>query len=297
VQRSKPSSRQLSMNSEKLKGATGIQEKVISGFGDEWARLPQDRLSENERSQIFENYFSIFPWQRLPEDGGTGADIGCGSGRWAALVAPKVKRLHAVDGSQKALDVAKTNLSKYGNIQFHHATVDKLPFRKNSLNFAYCLGVLHAVPDTAEAIKSISKTLRPGAPFLLYLYYKFDNRPLWYRLCWHLSTLFRFLISRLPYIARYALTQVIALLIYWPAARSAKLLEAIGSCPDAWPLAYYRDKSLYVMRTDALDRFGTLLEKRFTRPEIQSMLADAGFEEVRFSNRPPYWCVIGIKKT
>ena len=272
-----------------------IGEKVISGFGDEWTRFPQDRLSENERRKIFEDYFSIFPWERLPKSGGVGADIGCGSGRWATVVAPKVRLLHLVDPSQEALKVAERNLAGYGNIQFHVATVKQLPFAEGFLDFAYCLGVLHAVPDTVGAIHALSRTLKPGAPVLIYLYYKFDNRPFWYRAIWHLSTFFRILISRLPYFARYAVTQAIALFIYWPLARAAKLLDVVYSCPETWPLAYYRDKSFYVMRTDALDRFGTMLEKRFTREEIRSMLAEAGFEQIVFSERPPYWCVVGIK--
>jgi hypothetical protein len=53
---------------------------------------------------------------------------------------------------------------------------------------------------------------------------------------------------------------------------------------------------LYVMRNDALDRFGTVLEQRFTQQEIAAMLHDAGFEAVAFSDRPPYWCATGVKR-
>ena len=49
------------------------------------------------------------------------------------------------------------------------------------------------------------------------------------------------------------------------------------------------------MRTDALDRFGTRLEKRFTASEIRSMMGAAGLERVALSEQPPYWCAIGYK--
>jgi hypothetical protein len=49
------------------------------------------------------------------------------------------------------------------------------------------------------------------------------------------------------------------------------------------------------MRTDALDRFGTRLEKRFTRPQVTELLEDAGLERVRVSDAPPYWCAVGFK--
>ena len=37
-------------------------------------------------------------------------DMGCGSGRWSKLVAPKVKRLNCIDPSLEALNVARKNL-------------------------------------------------------------------------------------------------------------------------------------------------------------------------------------------
>jgi hypothetical protein len=62
-----------------------------------------------------------------------------------------------------------------------------------------------------------------------------------------------------------------------------------------FPLAYYADKSFYVMRTDAYDRFCTRLEKRFRRSEVEHMLTCAGFKDVVFSDRQPFWCAVGIK--
>ena len=49
------------------------------------------------------------------------------------------------------------------------------------------------------------------------------------------------------------------------------------------------------MQTDALDRFGTSLEKRFSRLEIEQMMKDSGLKEIRFSEQEPYWCAMGVK--
>ena len=49
------------------------------------------------------------------------------------------------------------------------------------------------------------------------------------------------------------------------------------------------------MRTDALDRFGTRLEKRFTRKEIAQMMKLAGLERIAFSDSP-CWCAMGYRK-
>jgi len=51
------------------------------------------------------------------------------------------------------------------------------------------------------------------------------------------------------------------------------------------------------MQTDALDRFGTKLERRFTKKQIRTMMEDAGLANVEFSNNEPFWCAVGIKST
>ena len=48
------------------------------------------------------------------------------------------------------------------------------------------------------------------------------------------------------------------------------------------------------MRTDALDRFGTKLEKRFTKIEIEQMMTNAGLERITFSTRS-FWTALGFK--
>ena len=83
---------------------------VVKDFGSEWTRFDQSRLSEADRIEMFHSFFHIFPWAELPSKA-VGADIGCGSGRWAALVAPQVGHLHLVDPSGDALSVAKQNLA------------------------------------------------------------------------------------------------------------------------------------------------------------------------------------------
>ena len=57
-------------------------------------------------------YFSIFPWDKLPKTA-VGFDMGCGSGRWAKLLAPRVSHLICIDPSTYALDIAKAEILKY----------------------------------------------------------------------------------------------------------------------------------------------------------------------------------------
>jgi ubiquinone/menaquinone biosynthesis C-methylase UbiE len=271
-----------------------LDPQVARGFGQEWSTFRQDadHLSQQQRQDIFDDYFRIFPWQLLPPGGGVGIDVGCGTGRWSMLVAPRVAHLHLLDASPEALAVAQQNLKSATNVSYHAASVAAMPLPPRSLDFAYSLGVLHHVPDTQAAIETIAAVLKPGAPFLVYLYYALDNRPMWYRTLWRATNMARLVISRLPHPLRLGISQVIATLVYWPLAGLARLFSAHA---QALPLSYYADKSFYVMRTDAYDRFCTRLEKRFTRNEIETMLKHAGFVNIIFSDRMPFWCAVGIR--
>src|SRR5271167_4614969 len=95
-----------------------VDQRVARGFGREWStfRQDEDHLSQQQRQDIFDDYFRIFPWHSLPPGGGVGIDVGCGTGRWSMLVASRVERLHLLDASAEALAVAKHNLSAMTNV-------------------------------------------------------------------------------------------------------------------------------------------------------------------------------------
>lgn len=271
-----------------------VDDDVVEGFGDEWSRFDQSPLAPEELEAMFAAYFAIFPWHALPPKA-VGMDIGCGSGRWARLVAPRVAHLHCVDPSQGALGVARKNLAELTNVSFHHADAGSIPLADASMDFGFSLGVLHHAPDTAEALRGIVPKLKPGAPFLLYLYYAFDNRPPWFRALWRASDLVRRSVANMPAAARHAITDAIAVGVYWPLSRIARAAELAGADVDGFPLSYYRTRSLYVLRNDALDRFGTKIEHRFTRAEMKAMMESAGLRDVRFSDAAPYWCAVGVR--
>jgi ubiquinone/menaquinone biosynthesis C-methylase UbiE len=271
-----------------------IDPQTVEGFGREWAAYDQTELGEREHREWFDAYFSIFPWETIPPNA-EGFDLGCGSGRWAALVAERVGTLHCIDPSRDALAVARRRLGHQPNVEFHLAGAHEIPLAAGSQDFGYSLGVLHHIPDTAAAMRDCVVKLKPGAPFLVYLYYAFDNKPTWYRLLWKASELGRRTISRLPFPLKKALTTVIAAAIYWPAARLARLAEEGGINVSNFPLTAYRRSSFYTMRTDALDRFGTRLEHRFSRVEIEAMMKAAGLSDVRFREGVPYWVAVGIR--
>lgn len=271
----------------RLTVAENIDTLTVAGFGDEWSTFDQTRLPAEERKALFEAYFAVFPFNALPRNA-EGFDLGCGSGRWAALMAPKVGTLHCIDPAEKALEVARRNVP---GAEFHLADAQNIPLPANSQDFGYSLGVLHHVPDTQAALAHCVRKLKPGAPFLVYLYYAFDNRPGWYSIVWKVSDAIRKGICRLPFRLKKAITGVIAVAVYWPVSRASRILGRNA------PLYGYRHASFYTLRTDALDRFGTRLEQRFTKEQVREMMEKAGLERIKFSAQIPYWTAVGFKSS
>ena len=274
--------------------AGNIDRKTVEGFGEEWAAYDQVALATDEHGALFKDYFSIFPFDELPA-GAEGFDLGCGSGRWADPMADRVGLLHCIDPSEKALAVAKRRLAGRSNAEFHLAGAHEIPLADASQDFGYSLGVLHHIPDTEQAMRDCVAKLKPGAPFLTYLYYDFDNKPAWFGGVWKVTDGVRQLVARLPFPMRKAVTTVIAAGVYWPMTRIALTVERAGGRVDAIPLAPYRRYSFYTMRTDALDRFGTRLEQRFSRAEIKAMMERCGLVDVRFRENVPYWVACGTR--
>jgi SAM-dependent methyltransferase len=271
-----------------------IDIETVSSFGDEWSRFSQSKLSNSELNSIFNDYFEIFPWDDLPINA-EGFDMGCGSGRWASLVLPRVGHLNCIDPSS-AINVARCNLSNFTNVSFHENSVCENFIPPSSQDFGYSLGVLHHVPDTVGAIKSCVDLLKPGAPFLLYLYYRFDNRPFFYRAIWAISDTIRNLIYRFPPRVKNLLTDFIAITVYYPLSLMSFILEKFGIDVHNIPLSYYRNCSFYTIRTDSRDRFGTPLEKRFSKVQIKDMMMESGLHNIVFSDKQPYWCAVGYNK-
>tara|TARA_B100000989_G_scaffold157485_1_gene117623 strand:- start:302 stop:1123 length:822 start_codon:yes stop_codon:yes gene_type:complete len=268
-------------------------ERVIKEFGEEWVKYSYNKANKDKLYENYQQYFKIFPWNIINSNS-EGFDMGCGSGRWAQFVAPRVGLLNCIEPSE-AINVAKNNLNLFKNVNYFKETTENCSIKSDSQDFGYCLGVLHHIPNTEKAIADCSKLLKKGAPFLIYVYYNFENKPIWFKFIWKVSNLFRKIISVLPQSLKKIICEFIAFFIYFPLSKFAFFIDKIGLDSSNVPLSDYRNKPYYHLRNDALDRFGTRLEQRFSKKEIGNMLENNGFEKIIFSENTPYWCCLAYK--
>ncbi len=267
---------------------------TVDSFGVEWTKF--DMFSDTEIEKIGNDYFDIVPWETLGHSI-EALDVGCGTGRWAYYVSKKVSQIEAIDPSAAAWSAVKL-LKDKDNVRISIADVDRIPFDDHSFDFVYSLGVLHHIPDTALALKKCVRKVKKGGYFLVYLYYNLENRGLVYKSVFYMSDLLRKMVSKLPASLKKNVCDVLALMLYMPFISVSWLIEKVGfkKFSNKIPLSYYKKTTWNIIRNDALDRFGTPLEQRFTKEKIESMMHHAGLENIIFSNRQPYWHAIGRKK-
>jgi SAM-dependent methyltransferase len=206
-----------------------LDQDVIDGFGREWAAFD---YAENDTKEAldtqFKAYCSPIDLAQFNSESAVAADIGAGSGRWSERLLPYFSLVYVLEPSDRAISVLETKFSNEPRIKILQESVGANSIPDTSLDLAMSLGVLHHIPNTALAIREISSKIKSGGTFLCYLYYKLENKPLFYRLIFKVANLVRWVVSRLPYLLRKFIAQVIASLAYLPLARLAKLLIRLG---------------------------------------------------------------------
>lgn len=94
-------------------------------------------------------------------------DLGCGGGLDIFLAAPKVGpegRAIGIDMTPEMIERARRNAEKggYTNVEFHLATIDKLPLPDASVDCVISNCVINLAPDKQAVFREIARVLKPG---------------------------------------------------------------------------------------------------------------------------------------
>jgi ubiquinone/menaquinone biosynthesis C-methylase UbiE len=270
-----------------------IDKKVVYEFGEEWLKF--NDFDEKNIKRTAEQYFDIIDETIVNKETYV-LDIGCGTGRWTKFLSSKAGFIEAVDPSDAIFAAAKL-LRDVKNVRLTKASVETLPFADESFDFAMSIGVLHHIPDTQQALNDCVKKVKKGGYFYVYLYYNLDKRGLWFTALFKLSNAVRNVVSKFPIKLKKLVCDILAAFVYLPLVLLVRLLAFSGFSKLArrMPLSAYQHTSFFIMRNDALDRFGTRLEHRFSKKEIIKMMENAGLTNILVSPGVPYYHAVGKK--
>lgn len=136
----------------------------VAGFWDrmaeKYARQPvADEASYTKKLEITRGY--LRPDMEVLE-------FGCGTGTTAIVHAPHVRRIRAVDVSEKMLGIARGKAAADGvsNIDFEQGTIEALEAPEASFDVVLGLSILHLVDDREAVIAKVRRLLKPGGLFI-----------------------------------------------------------------------------------------------------------------------------------
>lgn len=268
-----------------------IDRKVVESFGEEWSKF--HHFSQDDIDQLGDMYFDIITDEMVNKNT-YGFDLGCGTGRWTKVLADRIGFMEAIDPSD-AIFTADELLKDDENVRLSRGSSDNIPFDDETFDFGMSIGVLHHIPNTQQAMRSCVEKVKKGGYFYTYLYYNFEDRGFLFKAIFGIVDGIRQVVSSLSPRLKKFVCDIIAIAIYMPLVLVARLFVLIGMDKVAKkvPLYFYHDQSFYIIRNDALDRFGTALEQRFSKQEVITMMKNAGLDEIIVSDNAPYWHAVG----
>ena len=260
-------------------------------FGEEWLKF--NDFTDKLIKEAAEEYFDIIDETIVNEETYV-LDIGCGTGRWTKYLSSKAGFIEAVDPSN-AIFAADKLLREVENVRLTKASVDTLPFPDETFDFAMSIGVLHHIPDTQQAMNDCVKKVKKGGYFYVYLYYNLDKRGFLFKMLFKLTDVIRSVVSKFPGRLKKIICDILAVIIYMPLVLWVRFLVFIGlrRLAKQMPLSAYNNKSFFIIRNDALDRFGTRLEQRFSEKEVEKMMQNCGLTNILISPGVPYYHAVG----
>jgi ArsR family transcriptional regulator len=133
-------------------------EEFFSSASGQWDRL---------REELFGSSFHLHALLDLLDPQLVVGDLGCGTGQLSSLLAPRVRRVIAVDGSSDMLQAARRRLKDDGNVELRHGSLEALPIDEAQLDVAVMALVLHHLPDPQRALGECARVLVPGGRALV----------------------------------------------------------------------------------------------------------------------------------
>lgn len=139
-------------------------------FGLQWNRFRSVQLdSANARHDSHDRFDQEVSWRSDDLTAKWTLDAGCGSGRFSEVAAERGAKVIAMDYSG-AIDAAAENLRRFPNVHPVQGDLLDPPFRPQSVDFVYSLGVVQHTPDRDRALISMMALLPPGGRFAFTIY-------------------------------------------------------------------------------------------------------------------------------
>lgn len=218
-------------------------------------------------------------------------DAGCGEGIDLSMVAldPRCE----VIGVELSDGGVETSLARTRGLERAHVVQGdllRIPIADATFDGAYSYGVVHHTPDPPRAVREIARTLKPGAPLLLYVYEDFSDRSLGWRVALAVANSARLVTTKLPPRLLMRICRLLSPIVW--------LFLTVPSRHFRWAsrFPYRHGTTPSSMSGDLYDRLSAPIEKRYSKEGAAALAASAGLQVERVAARRG-WMVYATKPT
>jgi SAM-dependent methyltransferase len=216
-------------------------------------------------------------------------DGGCGEGIDLASVA--LDPACEVVGVELSSGGVATSLARSRHLNRAHIVQGdllRLPIASAVFDGAYSYGVVHHTPDPPKAVSEIARTLKPGAPLLLYVYEDFSDRQWYWRAALALANSVRVITTRMPPALLMFICRLLSPIVYLSLTLPSRHFKWAARFP------YRHGTHPWSMVGDLFDRLSAPIEKRYSR-EGSAALVEAAGMTVTAVAQVRGWMVLGYK--
>jgi len=253
-------------------------DKYVSSFSYEWMKHKKTQLDDNpinKGRRFTEEFFkSVTGLDQSKAIGKLFLDVGVGAGRYAAVVSQWAGEVVGVDLSL-SVEAAVENIGGRRNVNIVQADLFGLPFRENTFDIVFSIGVLHHTPSAKEAFERMARYVKKGGTAAVWLYggdNKMDMRS---------KNFWRGILKRVPKRILYALSFFAVPLSYL-----YRIPILGGMLYYAFPIIVYGDRNWRWTQLDTFDLYSPQYMSYHTYTEVFGWFKDQGFREIEIAEPP-----------
>lgn len=238
-----------------------------SSFSFEWNRFRTTQLdSVNHRGESESRFQESLDFPLKGFRGMQVLDAGCGMGRFAEVALKYGAMVVGMDLSL-AVDAAAENLRTHPDAHFVQADLFAPPFREETFDLIYSLGVLHHTPDPRRAFLELVRLLKKGGKISVTLYSAYN------KVYVHSTNFWRRILRRLPVPMLYRFSHL-AIPYYYLCRVPLFGLVFQGF----FPISMHPDWECRVL--DTFDCYSPTYQSYHTHHEVFGWFKKAGLTEV-----------------
>jgi len=139
--------------------------KTSENFGFSWSKFPD--IYKKEKKDFLH---WIYPVKKSFFNNKVVLDAGCGNGLHAKMASEFGAKAVAGIDIASSVKFARENTKNNDDIVILKANIYSMPFKKESFDYVYSIGVIQHLPDREKAIKALVSKVKKGGSLSLWVY-------------------------------------------------------------------------------------------------------------------------------